>query len=251
MSRILPLLLLASVTAVAHADLGFNNFSNPTGMTLNGNAHVQGNSLRLTDVANYQAGSAWANDKQSVLSGFDTSFGYHIGEGSGADGFAFAIQGYDPHQIGANGGGLGLNDIYKAFGVEFRTWVYNSIDYNFYTYNPGMPSAPNNNLRGDHTVRISYDGARLNTYLDGNLQLSSLIDLANYLPTSTDGKYYVGFTSGTGGATDNHDITNWTYKGGAPAQAVPAPGAIVSFGMGTIGLWLQQKRRNRGRAVQN
>lgn len=234
--------LVASAT-FAHADLHFSNFSDTTGLTLNGNATTQNGSLSLTQAGQYyQASAVWANTRQSVTNGFDTSFTYHIGEGDGADGLAFVIQNDDPTQLGAMGGGLGMNNIDKAFGVEFRTYIYNSVDYNFYTYNSGMPSAADANLRGDHSVRIKYSGGILNVYMDGSSTalLSSAIDLSQYVNT-TDGKAYVGFTSGTGGSTDNHLINSWNFKGGS-VQAVPEPASMAVLATGALGL-LRRRRK--------
>jgi len=247
MRSFLPLLSIAALAATstfAHADLHFSNFSNTTGLTLNGDAKAQDGQLSLTQAGQYyQASSVWANTRQSVMSGFDTTFQYHIGEGDGADGFTFAIQNTDPTQVGAMGGGLGLNNLDKAFGVEFRTYIYQSVDYNFYTYNPGMPSTPDTNLRGDHSIRISYDGTTLSTYIDNMSTpvLSSIIDLSRYVNT-TDGMAYVGFTSGTGGSTDNHNIKNWNFAGGH-TQAVPEPTTCAVLGFGAFAALRRRRKK--------
>ena len=65
------------------------------------------------------------------------------------------------------------------------------------------------------TANISYDGSNLTVIITDPAEASSFtainnyaINLASLLGQNTA---YVGFTSGTGGGWENHDIVNWTF----------------------------------------
>lgn len=236
--RTFVFLATAALAAVSHADLNYSNFSSTAGLTLNGTAHsTTGGALRLTDLANWQNGSFWASTPQTVTGGFDTTFTYHIGEGSGADGFTFAIQDHSATQLGGDGGSLGFNGIASVFGVQFRTYDHNKIQIGGNTDTP-VASVNNANLRGDHTVRIIYVPGTMSVYWDGTLATSGAVDLgAMYGNANT----YVGFTGATGGTYDIHEIGGWTFKSGAP-QAVPEPGTMAALGLGALGL-LKRRRK--------
>src|SRR5271157_4367271 len=93
------------------------------------------------------------------------------------------------------------------------------------------------------TANISYDGSLLTVILTDPAEASSFtaingyaINLASLLGQNTA---YVGFTSGTGGGWENHDIVNWTFANTvqsfctyslSPSSA--SPGAAV--GTGTV-----------------
>jgi hypothetical protein len=65
--------------------------------------------------------------------------------------------------------------------------------------------------------------------------LASAIDLSSLLSLNA-GLAYVGFTAGTGGGYENHDILNWNH------QSVPEPisAALVLLALGVMS---QTKRR--------
>src|SRR5262249_47522658 len=51
----------------------------------------------------------------------------------------------------------------------------------------------------------------LTVNLDGSIVLTSNITLENFMTLATGGKAWVGFTSATGAASENHDILSWTF----------------------------------------
>ena len=122
--KVLLLIVFATVLPVSiHADFNYNNFSDTTGLTINGDAHVvnvEGSDrMRLVDAgAIYGGGSIFYNDLQQI-SEFHTFFCFRINElggitnslnpDSGADGLAFVVQTYGPTFIEHTGGGQGYS----------------------------------------------------------------------------------------------------------------------------------------------
>lgn len=148
-------LLSVSVASVAGANLNFGDFSDTTGLVLNGNAASVGGALRLTEAEQWQRGTVWAAEKQSVVEGFETSFNYHIGEGNAADGLTFTIHNGNPWDMGGMGHSLGFNGISGAYGVQFRTHIYNAIEIGG-NIDAAAASLAKDDLRGNHDVRITY-----------------------------------------------------------------------------------------------
>jgi hypothetical protein len=233
----------------AEADFSFPNFSMITGLTLNGNAAQVNSTIRLTPTAASQKGSAWHQTKQAVEDGFETTFQFQItpqsATGAGADGFVFVIHN-SPAGTGALGGhgkviGYGAvdggsNAVMNSIGIEFDTWNNNtsSVDFgdpndnhiavhrltmatekqttaNRLGYNSTIPPLEDGEI---HNVKITYEPGTLRVYLDD--MTTSKLNLALNLATAITldgGKAFVGFTSGTGSASSNHDILSWNFDG--------------------------------------
>jgi hypothetical protein len=163
----------------------------------------------------------------------------------GADGIAFVIQNSGPGAIGLYGGGIGYDQIKNSLAIEFDTYsndakqIENYFDPNGNhiavqsngrnensskhkeTYTLGMAdSIPE--IRANNTtyyVRIDYNilPNQLRIYMDktgdfiepvlvvNDLEIDKLLDLLY-----GEGAY-VGFTSATGSARENHDIISWTF----------------------------------------
>ena len=119
------------------ADFRFNNFSDTSGLTINGQAHVvnvEGSDrMRLVNSgATWAGGSIFYNDLQQI-SEFHTSFCFRINElggitdslnpDSGADGLALVIQSsYGPAFIEHTGGGQGYEGAVNTLAIEFDCW---------------------------------------------------------------------------------------------------------------------------------
>jgi hypothetical protein len=54
------------------------------------------------------------------------------------------------------------------------------------------------------------------------------VDLGNLLNLQGGRSAFIGFTSSTGGAFENHDILNWSYSD------VPEPGSMLLAGLGLL-----------------
>ncbi len=163
----------------------------------------------------------------------------------GADGIAFVIQNSSPEALGTYGGGIGYNQIPNSLAIEFDTYsndenqIENFFDPNgnhiavqsngknpnssFHkdAYTLGMADSvldirPNNTT---YYVKIDYniEPLTLRIYIDktgdflapaltvSNLEINRLLDLLY-----SEGAY-VGFTSATGSARENHEILSWTF----------------------------------------
>ena len=125
---ITSILSCLGITAGAEAVV-FHDFSDVSGLTLNGSASVVptagGPGLRLTPDDSLQAGSAFlshsldTDNHGSFTSSF--SFRLHSQSPGGGDGFVFALQPNGADALGIAGAGLGFWEIPNSFGIEFDT----------------------------------------------------------------------------------------------------------------------------------
>ncbi len=221
----------------------FENFASAENLSLVGDASVSGKSLRLTEAHGNLSGAAWFRDKQSMASGFETTFDFQLthqgGLGHGADGFAFALQNAGPQALGGRGsaGGFAVTDsgfkhkeaaIPWSIAIFFDTFkngedpsdnyialcTYGKANTNHWPA-PRLAFTPKLAiyLRDEnvHSARILFQPPRLSVYLDNSPSpvLESVVDLAPVLDEA--GKAWVGFTASTGGGYQNHDILNWSF----------------------------------------
>jgi len=183
---------------------------------------------------------------------------------NGADGFAFVIQNAAPAPIGLYASGVGYYGIANSLAIEFDTW-HNKPSYcepngNHVAVN-SLGTAQN---RPEHCQSNEPDGAPVNptlgittisqdmsngtiynvliNYTPGQLSvffgslltpvLTVNVDLGSLLSLQNGTGAFIGFTSSTGGAWENHDILKWSYSG------VPEPSAMLlaAAGLGLIAL---------------
>ena len=208
-------------------------------LTLNGNASVAGSALRVTPAGLNQAGSAFYNTKVSLLGGFTTQFDYDISGGNAADGFAFLIQDNGLNALGPTGGALGYDGLVRTLAVEFDT--FGDIGLQVRTGTGSLSSLvvnPAVGVRGARTARVVYTPGLLEVFLGTSsatlpavAQLSVAVNLSTTGVSDANGLSWVGFSSGTGAQTDNHDVKSWTLTS-VNASAVPEPGSIALFLLG-------------------
>ena len=208
----IALCLCLSLTAtVLGQNFALTDFSNISQLTLNNDAYQNGNVLRLTDAINSQRGSAYWNNPQPVVAGFDTTFTFQIGVGGGGggDGFGFVLHN-DPSGLTAIGrhasamgygmflGSMPGESIENSVVVEFDTYAGsfngtpdlsgnevsihtggmsdNSQDEQF---SIGRANAPVNMSDGlVHTVRIQYVPGTFTITMDGMQFLTASYDFA-------------------------------------------------------------------------
>ena len=226
--------------------------------------------LRLTPAAANQAGSAFSLNTIQLGSNasFSTAFSFQLTKGAGisdgtsnppgADGIVFVLNTLS-NSVGSLGQGVGYQGIAHSVGIKFDTWddslangfpQDNDPNGNFVAiYTNGSTDTalvpyytPANTMKNGDVwyAWIDYNG--LTDQLDVRLsdgadvrpaaaQLTENIDLNLNSILGSAPAVYAGFTSGTGGAWDNHDILTWGFND----SFKPIPGAVPDSGA-TLGL---------------
>lgn len=263
-----PLLGLGLVTVLpvgAATVLNFPDFSDVTGLQINGDAARVGNVLRVTPSAGSQAGSVFSTTAVTLTSevSFSTRFSFRIsnpggssdGDGQGADGIVFAVQ-TNSNTTGGAGGGIGYLGIPNSVGVEFDTWDNGpgagDPDGNHVSIDKGGALSPNLGTASVATrmndgqiwyAWIDYDGP--NDELEVRLSTNGTRPVAPLLQATVDltselgsTNAFVGFTSGTGAAYGDHDILSWEFRDDfEPVGSVPDGGTTALLGLiGFVGL---------------
>lgn len=266
-------LLCASMTPANAATIVYNNFSNTSGLTINGDAAAVNTGartvMRVTPSAFFQSGSVFSSSAIAFgpTYGFSTRFTFNLNRqlGGGADGLVFVIQ-PNANNVGGSGGGIGYKGIGNSLGVEYDTFNNIPIDQGSHNHigidlNGSLASlVQNNNLpfildsARDLTSWIDYNGAtktievRLN---NSNVRPLSAILSYQFDLAATIGapKAFVGFTSGTGGGAANHDLVNWEFRdvfSPISQSPVPEPASWVMMiaGFGLVGAATRYRRRS-------
>lgn len=213
----------------------FADFSDASDLNLLGAAAIsEDNRLRLTPAVGNRAGAAWyITEKQGLIGGFTTTFQFQLnvdGPEDGSDGLAFALQNSDPSFLGGPGGGLGYDGLPNSLAVEFDTWqngefsdpspshisvhtagtnannVHESFSLGSFGTNPRIDDTQ------IHTARIEYLPGILSIFLDDLNSPVLTVDVNLFELLSLDsGTGWVGFSAGTGGDSQTHDILNWEF----------------------------------------
>ena len=260
-------LMAASISSHA-ALLQYNDFSDITGLSINGSASQNGNEIRLTPATQSQGGSFFTTNALNLLndSSFSALFSFRIGnnggggdnDGTGADGLAFVVQ-TNNNNVGSTGGGLGYQGINNSVAVEFDTFAngfsdgnngnHVGIGLNGSTTTIGNVNVANRFNNGDiWDAAVSYNGLTdlFNvTWSSATADpvggsISQTIDLAAILGSSNA---FFGFTAGTGSFYSTHDILSATFSNTSsiPTGEVSAP-ATVGMMLGAFGLFAIRRR---------
>ncbi|WP_367874096.1 hypothetical protein [Luteolibacter sp. Populi] len=216
-----------------------------------------GKRLRVTPNQSGMAGGAWFRLRQKVDEGFDTRFAvqFKATTTGGADGMAFVVQNHPIgsaampatlHEWGLAEAALNVSlDSYQNAGepsnavlrVLSGSAVEATVDLamisgiSFPGTLPGDLS-DNTTTGAAHEVRVAYLPGNLDVYFDGVLVVDSLnIDLGVIEAMDGSGTSYAGFTARTGGASESHDVTSWSFSEGPPAP----PLVILSSTINKLG----------------
>ncbi len=216
-----------------------DDFADTEELTLNGNATLAGSALRLTSVGKKQQGSAFFDRPLTVDAdtSFTTQFEFNLSGGKGgADGFSFMLQNDSQGvaSLGDKGGGLGYRGITQSLAIEFDTYK-NGTDINNnhlailqdgnVTDALTTTPAPFDLNSGDAlTAWIEYDGESdlLEVFLsDTSVKPETALLTQNIdLEAVVGDQAYLGFSAGTGGLSNNHDINNWKINNKATNPGV-------------------------------
>lgn len=255
--------------------IDYVDFSDVTGLTLNGAAAQAGNVLRVTPAIDGQSGSAFSTNTVSLASNasFSTYFQFRFTNPDtgfcdspttcGADGLVFTVQTVS-NNVGGAGGGIGYSGIPNSVGVEFDTWNNGGGDNNSSNHvgidvNGSVSSlvltevieADMNN--GDiWNAWVDYNGGtnllEVRLTRSANRPASALLSLTRDLAADLgSSNAFVGFTSGTGSSHANHDLLSWKLEdnfapiGGGDGN-VPVPAPLALLGIGLVGLGLRKRR---------
>ncbi|WP_200152877.1 lectin-like domain-containing protein [Chromatium okenii] len=273
--------LFASAQFAQSSVIDFDNFSNSTGLQLNGNTTIAtddaGRSvLRLTPASTNKSGSAFSTALISLGAdaSFSTAFQFRISNSGGmfdggldraqgADGIVFVAQTV-ANTAGAVGGGIGYQTLGSSVGVEFDTW-HNSENEEYDGNHVGIDLNGNMNSVTEAGVStlinngsiwsawVDYNGVtdllevRLvegaNAARSTNSTLSYTVDLTTVLGSTNT---YFGFTSGTGGGFGNHDILSWELASSYdPFNDVPEPSILALLSLGFVGIGAMKRREQR------
>jgi len=238
-------------TSARAATFSYADFTDTTGLQVNGNAAAADNAgrtvMRLTPPQANAGGSMFSTQALALTSdySFSTRFTFNIGQNNvnqygeiGADGIAFVMQTVS-NSVGGTGGGIGYAGISPSVEVEFDTYSNGGSD-------PRLPGS--GALNGNDHVAIMQNGDPANHLasvitsptleLNGGQDITGFIDYdgtTNLMQVrwSTDGlrpvdaglsytidlaslfgadPVYVGFSASTGADWSAQDIVNWSFN---------------------------------------
>jgi hypothetical protein len=255
----LAALWFLAVGATFVTTVSFPDFSDLSDLTLNGSAAgastVDGNVLRLTPNSGNQAGSAYLTQTIPLPPGssFASSFCFRIGPAAGADGLAFVVQSQGATALGNPGGGIGYQNVSPSVAVQFDTYPdalpedHLGIDVNG-ALDTGASVAAGFDL-DSNTLLCAWVDYLASGTLEVRIANSTTRPAAATLSTALDvpatvgANAFFGFSAGTGGEIDAHDIVNWTLQ--VNTVQIPTLGttALVLFGLALAGLAIVVLRR--------
>lgn len=215
---------------------------------LSGSATLQGECIRMTSNATGQLGCAWFHELTDFSMPFTHTMTVNFGniDGNGADGICLVYQSNNSTICGISGEGIGAQGIPNSFIVEFDTYQNGNLGDPFNDH-AGININGNflNNINGpidlgniedgnDHDIEFSWDPGSnsYEVYFDGNLIMSGTYDIINNCFGGSPFAYW-GYTSSTGGATNEHLVCpglppEVIADAGTPLE-IPCLGATVTL----------------------
>jgi fibronectin type 3 domain-containing protein len=208
-----------------------NGFPTANNFTFNGNGHLIGSALALTNNFTSQNSSIFYNTAQNIQS-FNTTFQFQInGTWPLGNGFTFVIQNAGLTALGQSGSGLGYGPasgtsggIANSVAVKFDTYNSNGSGSTGLYTNGATPgggagsidlTGSGFNLRSYNviTANFTYDGTTLTETLTDTVTGATVTEHYTVnIPQIVGGNTaFIGFTGADGSLTSNQNITNWTY----------------------------------------
>ena len=225
--------------------LGYNDASGTQVPTI-----TAGNLNITQNISGTQGTSAYYNTKQDISTSFSASFTWTLNTNAGADGFLFSIQNSSLtplHGVGyMTGGALGYS---SGVSIGLENYVGSSAKLQFVvngsTTSVDLSTSGLNYFTAGKTINfnIVYDGTNsFSIDLTQPVGLTFHHDfalggtLASTIGASTS---YVGFTGGSGGATESQTISSFSLG------AVPEPGTWMLLALtGTFFMVTRRRRRD-------
>lgn len=216
----------------------------PNDFTLRGHSFQRADSIVLTPSETFTRGAAWLKKKVVLSSGLDIQFGFRLNGGAdndlkdggpeGADGIALVLQNRDPQPLGETGRGIGYDMTPHGIAVEFDAYM-NGAFADPSPSHVAVQGGDGTRLRGVHEApylravahqgvpnfvangqeyhaRILYDNGLLQVWVDttssfNNPVISIPLNLSSEVGTDGSGTAWLGFTSATGFAQQEHVLT--------------------------------------------
>ena len=252
-------LTLAQGTAFA-TSANYSDFSDTTGLTINGDAAQAGTVLRLVPNLETKAGTAFLTSAVSfdASTGFTTAFKFNVttdvDNGNPTDGFAFLLHNDAAGNaaVGGAGQGLGYVGLTPSVAVVFRGRNPNLIGVITGGVDPDSLATPfqpagfyNSSTQGefynqDEYAWIDYTPGTLKVYLSptavkpGAAIMSASVDVFGTLGPQA----FVGFSAGNGGGFGTQDIQSWSFA----TAPVPEPATAAMWLLGLAALPLVRRR---------
>lgn len=226
----------------------FNVSPGDSSLIFLGSAERRGISIQLTYPRIFDAGSIWLKNNFSVQNDFSTSFQFITGNGNnngidegsipGADGFALVFQNNNYPMEGSRGGSIGYTGIPKSLVVEIdlfkNDWDENGnhIAVQSLKTEGNLPYHDNSNAClgiSKNIIEIKHGKyyfckvdyilkeKELKIYIDSTGKFDEVamivpnIDFSEYLQLNEKDIVFIGITSATGNAYQNHSILNWRF----------------------------------------
>jgi len=229
---------LCALATTSPAQISYPRFDPINDLRPIGAVMITGGAAAMTYGGAMQTAALWSGTREDVAGGFTTTFAFRVGgqvggilhpdRTRGADGFAFVIHNSSPDAIGGTGHCLGYEGITNSVAVEFDTWrnpdcgdpngnhvsvqtrglLFNSAHH---AYSLGLAAdIPDLSDGKMHVATITYTPGVMTVTVDNAPPLVAPIDLPSTLNLD-NGRAWVGFTSATGRAWEQHDILSWTF----------------------------------------
>jgi hypothetical protein len=215
---------LAATAGASTPTITYSDFSDITGLTLNGDAAQAVNALRLSPNASGKSGSVWSSTTMDAAQSFETSFRAFAHDGSvpPADGMTFTLQSAGLNALGGNGGDHGYGGIAPSVAVDVSLFPQsmNGLDEEIRVLKNGdtihplaQATSPTLLYGAPFSVWVDYDakGHNLQVFLSPGMTkpatplLSTPLDLAGTVGAAP----YAGFTAGTGVLDADFDVLSW------------------------------------------